>query len=367
MIPNTTDDARHMARAIQLARRGLFTTDPNPRVGCVVVNDGRVVGEGWHEKAGEAHAEILALKLAGERARGATAYVTLEPCCHHGRTPPCTRALIDAGIGRVVAAMVDPNPQVSGQGIRQLTEAGIHVDCGLMQAAAEQLNPGFIRRMRDRRPFVRIKLATSLDGRTALSNGESKWITGDAAREDVQRLRARSSAILTGVGTVLADDPSLTVRSVSVTRQPLRIVVDGNLSLRSDAKLLGLPGSTLVVTAEDSDDYAAPLLAAGAEVMVLRAAPGRVDFPQLLEHLAERGVNELLVEAGATVSGALIAGDLVDEVVVYIAPHLMGSNARGMFSLPGLEQMDDRVELDITEVRAVGRDWRITARCRKSK
>jgi len=358
----SVDDVRHMSRALELALRGLYTTDPNPRVGCVLVKNGVVVGEGWHERAGEAHAEVRALLAAGEHARGADVYVTLEPCCHHGRTPPCTQALIKAGVARVVAAMPDPNPRVASQGVTELMQAGIRVETGLLQAEAERLNPGFVSRMSRGRPYVRIKLAASLDGRTALASGESKWITGEAARADVQRLRARSSAILTGVGTVLADDPSLTVRDLDIGRQPLRVVVDGHLSLRPDVRMLRLPGATLVATTEDSNEYAEPLLAAGAEIMVMRAGPDRVDFPLLFAHLAERGINELLVEAGATVCGALLTASLVDELVVYLAPHLLGSEARGMFRIPGLESMASRVAMEIEDVRAVGRDWRITAR-----
>ena len=356
------DDARHMARALVLAARGLYTTDPNPRVGCVLVKDGQVVGEGWHERAGEPHAEVHALRAAGAAARAATAYVTLEPCCHHGRTPPCSRALIEAGVARVVAAMPDPNPRVARQGVAELERAGIRVEIGLLAAEAERLNPGFISRMTRGRPYVRVKLAASLDGRTALASGESKWITGEAARADVQRLRARSSAILTGVGTVLADDPSLTVRDIEIKRQPLRVVVDGNLSMRADAGLLRLPGKTLVVTAADDADYAEPLLEAGAEVMVLAAGAGRVDLPLLMQDLAVREVNELLVEAGATVCGALLEAGVVDELVLYLAPHLLGSSARGLFNIPALESMADRVALDIVDVRAVGKDWRITAK-----
>jgi len=357
----TPDDARFMARALQLARHGLYTTDPNPRVGCVLVKGGDVVGEGWHERAGGPHAEVVALNVAGEHSRGATAYVSLEPCCHHGRTPPCTRALITAGVARVVAAMPDPNPKVASQGIAELEQAGIRVDIGLMQVEAERLNPGFVSRMTRGRPYLRVKLAASLDGRTALASGESKWITGEAARADVQRLRARSSAILTGVGTVLADDPSLTVRDFDIGRQPLRVVVDGHLSMRPDARLLHLPGQTLVVTAADDDAYAEPLLAAGAEVMVLPAGPDTVDLVTLMRDLGQRDVNELLVEAGATVCGALLRAGLVDELVLYLAPHLLGSGARGMFNLPGLESMQDRIALRIQDVRAVGQDWRITA------
>lgn len=363
----SADDTRHMARALELAQRGLYTTDPNPRVGCVVVRDGQVVGEGWHERAGEPHAEVHALRAAGESARRATAYVSLEPCCHHGRTPPCTQALIAAGIARVVVAMPDPNPQVASQGVAELEQAGIRVEIGLLRTEAERLNPGFILRMTRGRPLVRVKLATSLDGRTALASGESKWITSEAARADVQRLRARSSAILTGIGTVLADDPSLTVRDPEIgpgpeaIRQPLRVVIDGHLSMRPNAKMLSLPGKTMVVTAEDDSDYAEPLMAAGAEVVVLRDGGGRVDLAGLMQDLAERGVNELLVEAGATVCGGLLEAGLVDELVVYLAPHLLGSSARGMFNVPGIARMQDRHELAITDVRAVGADWRITA------
>lgn len=363
----SVDDTRYMAHALQLARRGLYTTDPNPRVGCVLVQRGQVIGEGWHVRAGEPHAEVHALRAAGEAARGATAFVTLEPCCHHGRTPPCTQALIAAGVARIVAAMPDPNPQVASQGVAELERAGIKVEIGLLRAEAESLNPGFISRMTRGRPLVRVKLAASLDGRTALASGESKWITGGAARADVQRLRARSSAILTGIGTVLADDPSLNVRDPEigvgpeVVRQPMRVVVDGHLSMRPTAKMLSLPGKTMVVTAEDDSDYAEPLMAAGAEVVVLRNGTGRVDLAGLMQDLAERGVNELLVEAGATVCGGLLEAGLIDELVVYLAPHLLGSGARGMFNVAGLGEMQDRIQLTITDVRAVGADWRITA------
>jgi diaminohydroxyphosphoribosylaminopyrimidine deaminase/5-amino-6-(5-phosphoribosylamino)uracil reductase len=357
----TPDDARYMAHALQLARRGLYTTDPNPRVGCVLARDGEVVGEGWHERAGGPHAEVVALNAAGVRSRGATAYVSLEPCCHHGRTPPCTRALIAAGVARVVAAMPDPNPKVAKQGIAELEQAGVRVDIGLMQAEAERLNCGFLSRMTRGRPYVRVKLAISLDGRTALASGESKWITGEAARADVQRQRARSSAILTGIGTVLADDPSLTVRAFEIGRQPLRVVVDGRLSMRPEARLLHLPGKTLVVTATDDNEYVEPLLAAGAEVMVLPAGPDTVDLSALMRDLGRREINELLVEAGATVCGGLLGAGLVDELVVYLAPHLLGSGARGMFNLPGFETMRDRIALQVQDVRAVGEDWRITA------
>ncbi len=361
----TADDYQYMARALRLARRGLYTTDPNPRVGCVIVRDGTIVGEGWHERAGELHAEIHALRAAGERARGATVHVTLEPCAHHGRTPPCADALVEAGVARVVAAMQDPNPQVAGQGLARLAAAGIETEIGVMAGEAEALNPGFVMRMRQDRPWVRCKLAMSLDGRTAMASGESRWITGEAARRDVHRLRARSSAILTGIGTVAADDPSLTVRLADLPedgwRQPLRVVVDSGLRMSPHARMLSLPGETLVATRSEDQDSIAALAVAGAEVVRLPAADGRVDLAALLALLAEREVNEVMVEAGPTLNGALLAAGLVDEIVVYMAPHLMGSDARDLFHLP-LAAMSERVDLEIRDIRAVGRDWRITAR-----
>ncbi len=356
-----------MARALQLAENGLYTTDPNPRVGCVIVNNGTIIGEGWHERAGLPHAEVLALNAAGAHARGATAYVTLEPCCHHGRTPPCTDALLDAGIARVVAAMQDPNPRVAGQGAGQLSGAGIGVEIGLLEAQARTLNPGFIQRMQHGRPYVRVKLAVSLDGRSALANGESKWISGEAARRDVQRWRARSSAVMTGIGTVLADDPSLTVRTDELAgRQPLRVVVDSGLRLPNGAKLLIQPGAVLVATASDDTERSSALRVAGAEIAVVRGADGHVDLAALLVELARREINELLVEAGARLSGALLHAGLVDELIVYLAPHVLGAGARGMFEIPSLTQMSARVPLAISDVRAVGADWRITAKLVKN-
>ncbi len=360
-----------MARALELARRGLYTTDPNPRVGCVLVREGRIVGEGWHRRAGEAHAEVRALQAAGERARGASAYVTLEPCCHHGRTPPCTQALIDAGVAAVVAAMADPNPRVAGRGFERLRAAGIDVRAGLLEEEARALNPGFVRRMEGGRPWVRCKMAMSLDGRTALASGASRWITGEAARHDVHRLRARSSAILVGIGTVLADDPSLDVRltakdlgldedlSVPV---PLRVVADARLRTPPGARMLGLPGATLVAAVGAPEPQRAALEARGAEVLACGGAEGRVDLRRLLRELARREVNELLVEGGPTLCGALLEAGLVDELVIYLAPHLLGDGARGLFHLPGIGTMAQRVGVEIRDVRAVGGDWRITAR-----
>lgn len=354
-------DVKHMARAIRLARKGLYTTHPNPRVGCVLVKEGEIVGTGWHERAGEPHAEINAILEAGEKTRGATAYISLEPCCHHGRTPPCTDALIQAGISHVVTAMPDPNPKVAGQGMQALSDAGIEITTGLLRKEAEALNPGFIKRMQHQRPYVRLKQAISLDGRTAVASGESKWISGEAARADVQRLRAQSSAILTGSGTVLADDPSLNVRDMDIGRQPLRVVVDSNFSIPETAKMLSLEGETLIVTASEDADRAAMYTEAGAAVLCLPGGAGKVDLSALLQHLAAQEINEILVEAGTVLSGSLLSAGLIDELIVYLAPHLMGNNARGMFNLPAIEKMADRIALQIKDITAVGEDWRITA------
>lgn len=358
------DDYRHMARALTLARRGLYGTDPNPRVGCVLVDRGEIVGEGWHQRAGEAHAEVIALEAAGSRARGATAYVTLEPCCHHGRTPPCTDALLQAGITRMVAAMPDPNPQVAGKGLKQLRDAGMAVDCGLLESEARALNPGFIQRMTQGRPFVRLKLAMSLDGRTALASGESQWLTGEAARRNVQRLRARASAILTGTGTLLADDPGLNVRLPEAPRQPLRVILDTGLRTPPTAKILGLPGSVLIFTAVANPDRHAPLQAAGAEIVVMPRAERGLNLRAIMAELARRECNELHVECGPTLAGALLQAKLMDELVVYMAPLLLGDKARGLFQLPKMIRMNERTELEIVETRAVGRDWRLTLRLR---
>jgi diaminohydroxyphosphoribosylaminopyrimidine deaminase/5-amino-6-(5-phosphoribosylamino)uracil reductase len=350
-----------MARALQLAERGLYSTDPNPRVGCVLFRNGETVGEGWHVRAGEPHAEVHALAAAGAQARGATAYVTLEPCSHHGRTPPCADALIAAGVSRVVVAMTDPNPLVAGQGLQALRAAGIAVTEGVLTAQAERLNCGFVKRMRSGLPWVRVKLAMSLDGRTAMASGESRWITGTEARADVQRLRARSSAILSGIGTVLADDPSLNVRLDESTRQPLRVILDSQLRIPATARLLDLPGETLIMTGSADSARSAALQRGHVSVAVLPMQGGRLDLRAMLRNLAERGMNEVHVEAGATLNGALLAAGLVDELVIYLAPHLMGDAARGLFTLPGLERMEQRIELKITDIRAIGSDWRITA------
>ena len=355
-------DYRFMARALTLARRGLYSTDPNPRVGCVLVREGAIVGEGWHQRAGEPHAEVNALNAAGALAGGATVYVTLEPCCHHGRTPPCTDALLNAGISRLVAAMPDPNPQVAGRGLAILRDAGVTVDCGLLEAEAQALNPGFIQRMTTNRPFVRVKLAMSLDGRTALASGESQWITGEAARQDVQRLRARSSAILSGIGTVLADDPGLNVRLPEATRQPLRVMLDSNLRTPPTAQILRLPGSVLIFTAVADPVTQAPLRAVGAEIIVVPRTGQGLDLRAVMAELARRECNEIHVESGPTLAGALLQAGLVDELVIYIAPLLLGDKARGLFQLPELARMNERTELEILDMRAVGKDWRVITR-----
>jgi diaminohydroxyphosphoribosylaminopyrimidine deaminase/5-amino-6-(5-phosphoribosylamino)uracil reductase len=357
-------DHGHMTRALRLARRGVYTTHPNPRVGCVLVADGRVVGTGWHRLAGEPHAEILALRDAGAAARGATAFVTLEPCAHHGRTPPCAPALVEAGIRRVVVPAEDPNPRVAGKGLALLRAAGLRVDTGLLADEAERLNAGFNLRMTAGRPRVTVKLAASLDGRTAMASGESRWITGPDARADVQRLRAASSAIMTGIGTVLADDPSLNVRAPELDlagRQPLRVVLDSRLRLPPDARLLGLPGRTIVMTGAAEGPAAAALREAGADIVRIAAAAGGVDPAAALGALAERECNDVLVEAGPTLAGTLAGAGLIDELVLFLAPHLMGDGARGLFSLPGLEKMADRVQWRVTEWRQVGADLRIRA------
>lgn len=364
-------DREWMGRALMLAERGVYTTEPNPRVGCVLVADGQVVGEGWHVRAGEGHAEVNALAQAGDKARGATAYVTLEPCSHFGRTPPCADALVKAGVSRVVAAMQDPNPQVAGNGLARLREAGIEVSCGLLEAQAQALNPGFIKRMQHGLPWVRVKLAMSLDGRTAMASGESKWITGPAARADVQRLRARSGAVVSGADSVLLDDSALTVRAselglpadeaaAAAARQPLRVLVDSLRRVPLDQRFFREAGPTLVISTsaeQAADDYRA----AGSELLAVPGADGKVDLHAVLRTLAERGCNEVLVEAGAGLSGAFWRAGLVDELIVYMAPRLLGSQARPLMQLP-FESMSEAMDVDIVDMRAIGQDWRITAR-----
>ena len=359
-------DRRHMIRALDLARRGLYSTDPNPRVGCVIARGGHVVGEGWHRYAGEPHAEIHALAAAGGDSRGATAYVTLEPCRHTGRTGPCTRGLIEAGVAKVVAAMPDPDPRVAGQGFAKLSEAGIEVETGLLEASARALNRGFVSRHERGRPWVRCKLAATLDGRTATAAGESRWITGEAARADVHRLRAQAGAILTGIGTLLADDPRLdarledTGRPAPPMRPPMRVIVDSRLRTPPAARVLSAPGDVLIATTGDAGRRGA-LVEAGAEIVPLPDAGGRVSLPALMAALAGRGVNEVHTECGPVLAGALLESALVDEIVVYLAPALLGGAARGMFTLPGVAAMRDRIGLEITGVSRLGADLRIDA------
>ncbi|MCQ4288213.1 bifunctional diaminohydroxyphosphoribosylaminopyrimidine deaminase/5-amino-6-(5-phosphoribosylamino)uracil reductase RibD [Pseudomonas stutzeri] len=364
-----SNDHAWMARALQLARKGLYSTHPNPRVGCVIVKDGQLLGEGWHVRAGEPHAEVHALRQAGERARDATAYVTLEPCSHHGRTPPCAEALVEAGVGRVVAAMQDPNPQVAGRGLARLRSVGIEVASGVLENEARALNAGFVKRMETGLPLLRAKLAMSLDGRTAMASGESQWITGPAARAEVQRLRAQTSVVLTGADTVLMDNARLTVRAaelglddeltaLSMQRPPLRVLVDGQLRVPLDAPFFQA-GSALV--ASTGDEQAASYQAAGHELLALASDVGRVDLRRLLVELASRGANEVLLEAGPRLAGAFAALGLIDEYQIFVAAKFLGSSARPLLDLP-LAHMSEALEMKIEDIRAVGDDWRIVAR-----
>ena len=355
----TVSDYTHMAQALRLAERGLWTTDPNPRVGCVIVRDDEVVGEGWHERAGEPHAEINALRQAGDRARAATVYVTLEPCSHYGRTPPCAEALLQAGVARVVVAMVDPNPKVSGQGLALLEQNGIETAVGLLEAEARLLNPGFISRFSRGRPYVRCKLAMSLDGRTALASGDSKWITGEAAREDVQRLRARSSVIVTGINTVLADDPRLNVRVPFECKQPDRVVLDSTLRIPLDAQVLQQEGHVWIATTPPDDESRETLEQAGIGVIELLSENGKLDLHALMGQFNDLHYNEVLIEAGPILSGSFLAAGLIDELVIYMAPHLLGDSACGLFHLPLFEKMEQRVALELKDMRQVGSDIRL--------
>lgn len=379
-------DHQHMAQALRLAEHGLYTTQPNPRVGCVVAHGSEVVGSGWHQRAGGPHAEVFALREAGERARGATAYVTLEPCAHHGRTPPCVDALVAAGVTRVVVAAADPFPQVAGRGIARLRAAGIGVDIGLLRDEARELNVGFFSRIERGRPFVRVKLAMSLDGRTALANGESKWITGEAARADVQRWRARSSAILTGSGTVLADDPRLTVRleesflphpseraqgggtdRAEVFRlegegivPPLRVILDRRL--RTPAGSHVLDGSAPALLLHGAQTAVPDGRFLQVERAVVAERDGALDLRAVLALLAARGCNEVHVEAGPTLCGALFAAALADELLLYVAPVLLGDASRPLLHLPSLADMAERWKLRLVDQRMLGPDMRLRLR-----
>lgn len=354
-------DRDFMARALVLAGRGLWTATPNPRVGAVIVRDGQVVGEGFHEKAGGPHAEVVALREAGAKARGADLYVTLEPCSHHGRTPPCADAVIAAGIQRVVAAMRDPNPQVAGSGLQRLRAAGIRVECGLMEAEARELNIGFVSRMERGRPWMRLKVAATLDGRTALANRKSQWITDEAARADGHAWRARACAVLTGYGTVRDDDPQMNVRMVDTSRQPLRVLVDSRLEASPDSKIFS-GGGTLVFCGEADAARQKALEARGAEIITLPNARGKVDLPPMLTELARRGVNEVHIETGTRLNGSLLAEGCVDELLVYMAPRLIGNGGLGMFDLPELTELAATPLLDLREITRVGQDLRLLAR-----
>lgn len=355
-------DHAFMARALQLAGRGLNTTTPNPRVGCVLVRDDNIIGEGWHEKAGEPHAEINALrKVSPGGTAGCTAYVTLEPCAHHGRTPPCADALIAAGVARVVAAMQDPNPLVAGQGLARIAAAGIVTESGLMQDAAHELNIGFVSRMTRGRPWVRLKIAASLDGKTALANGQSQWITGPDARRHAHGWRARSCAMLTGIGTVRDDNPRLTVRDINTPRQPLRVVVDSRLEISPDAAILE-GGNCLIACATVDNERVARLRARGADIVVLPNAQGKVDLTALMEELGRRNLNEVMVEAGLKLNGSLLRENCVDELLIYQAPMLLGDSARGMVDYGTLTELAAARRLTVLEQRSFGTDWYLRAK-----
>ena len=361
-------DEGGMAHALAWAARGLYTTSPNPRVGCVIVRDRRVIAAGFTQPAGQAHAEVQALhaaRAAGVDVQGATVYVTLEPCSHFGRTPPCADALIAAGVGRVVAAIADPNPLVAGQGMAKLQAAGIATRCDVLGEQARELNIGFFSRMQRGVPWVRMKSAASLDGKTALHDGRSQWITGAPARADGHAWRARACAILTGIGTVLEDDPQLTVREVFTPRQPQRIVIDSRLQISPAARVLA-GGGTLVVAAAHDEAKEAALRAVGCDILVLANAHGKVDLPALLRELGRRGINELHVEAGAKLNGSLIREGCVDELLLYLAPSLLG-DARGMFELAPLANLDRAQQLEFYRVEQIGRDMRILARFSKAE
>lgn len=367
-------DIFYMQKALELAKKGLYSTKPNPAVGCVLVKDGIIVGEGWHQKAGQPHAERVALASAGNKAQGATAYVTLEPCSHFGRTPPCADGLIEAKVARVVVAMRDPNPLVSGQGIKRIEDAGIDVLVGVLEEDAKAINLGFIRKMEKQLPFVRLKMASSLDGRTAMNNGESHWITGEESRKEVHKMRAQSGALITGIGTVLADNPSLTVRltdqelaELNLSQDnchPIRIVLDPNLSMPTDAKMLSLPGRTILMTSKETTDRSPELVEMfynhGVELVAVSAQDDRLDIESILRYLAEvEDVNDVMVESGAIVAGAFMQSGLVNELHSFIAPSLMGNTAKPMFVLPGIESMDQKMNFKIQSMDRFGEDIRL--------
>lgn len=359
------EDHRHMARALELARRGRYSTQPNPHVGCVIVHAGKVIGEGYHKKAGEPHAEVHALREAKELAKGATAYVTLEPCCHTGRTPPCTDELIAAQVARVVYAAEDPNPRVAGAGAKRLREAGIDVVSGLLGEDAAKLNRGFFRRLQYGRPFVTLKMAMSLDAKIGLDSGESKWITGEEARANVQQLRARSCAIITGSGTVRADNPRLTVRDESLAtagRQPRIVVLDSKMALSTSYDIFSTDAECIVVSNEDNPDKQAQLAEKSVQVHRIKGAPGGVDLGETLDLLSTLECNEVLVEAGPHLIGAFINEQLWDELIIYIAPKLIGNSGRNGFALPPIAALSEARNVQIVEMVQVGSDMRLTLR-----
>ena len=373
----TQTDQQMMSRAIALAKRGRYTTAPNPMVGCVIVNNGDIVGEGYHYQAGQPHAEVFALRQAQQRAQGATVYVTLEPCSHHGRTPPCAEALINAKVARVVCAMVDPNPVVAGRGIALLQAAGIRVDVGVLALEAQALNPGFIKQMTHQMPYVELKLAASLDGRTALANGASKWITGPKARSDVQQFRACAGAILSTSATVIADNPSLNVRwseldaSVqqqypqSALRQPIRVIIDSQNRLTPEYQLFNLPGETILARTTLGTE-AWPDSVQQWQIPT-QTNSNQLDLVALMSRLATYGINHIWVEAGASLAGALLQQQLVDSLILYQAPKLMGSDSRGLIDITGLTSMAQTPRLTITDVGVIGVDIRIMATVNKNK
>ncbi len=350
--------AQTMAKALRLAERGRFTTHPNPYVGCVVVNKGEVVGQGWHQKAGEPHAEVYALDQAGGRAQGAQLYVTLEPCSHHGRTPPCADLIISSGIKEVVIAMQDPNPLVAGGGIQRLRDAGVSVVVGVGDQVATELNRGFIRRMQRHKPFLTLKLACSLDGKTAMASGESQWVTSSTAREEVHRMRAASSAILTGSGTAIEDNPRMTARLPDVTRQPVRVVLDRELKLSPDLALFDQPGETWLFCADGASND--QLSQRAQQVVIVDSKAGLLDLDSVLNELAHREINELLVEAGSRLAGQFVKSGLVDELVVFMSSDMLGSEAMSLVNIPGLDRLADRAQFEFKDVRQVGRDLKLT-------
>ncbi len=364
-----SNDLSYMLEAIQLARKGWYSTQPNPRVGCVIVKDQKVIARGWHQQAGLAHAEINALNKIKGKANGATVYVTLEPCSHFGKTPPCCDALITAGVKRVVVAMLDPNPLVCGQGVQRLKDAGIEVLTGILEKQAQAINRGFTKRMLEKKPFIRCKMAASLDGQTALASGQSQWITSAEARLDVQRLRAESSAIMTGIGTVLADNPSMTVRqnSFNLVQQPARIIVDSQLRISASATILKQPGQVHLFTSENSlleknlSDQVKKIKQTGALIHTVKRDANGLDLNQILSKLAELQFNEVLLESGKILAGSMLSAELVNELIIYLAPKLMGSGGRAMFDLSGINTMQDVMDIKIVDMRSIGKDIRLTA------